>query len=529
MVHVSTVHRYGIIVALLSVSLIDVVASFIHPLGSTNHHPSSATITSSSSYNANTFRRDRHQIITAPIFVQSKSSSSVIVENEIDDTGGDDHDKEQHLLLQLRQFQNLQQQHPQLPVEPTQSNSQLSMINTEQSTKNIFDKSILNGDEDGVTRVPVVLDDVSITKVLVGGDEIPTEMSASDDSSLLWKGVVCVLCAVWASNFACAKVVLAQPGVDASLYAVARFSLAAVSLLPGAIDAARRGLISWETARGAFVCGSWVAFGYLGQTVGLMTTTPSRACVICSLNCIFVAIVAELSRVNSTKDKGYKTNFDLKKLIPAFIAVAGVAIIELQGAAGNPTIGDLLCFSQPIGFGMGYLQLEELMKKEPNAALPVSGIKLAVVATAALALFELSPHAAANLAASSVVDASVVEGGTSLWKVPDFTPIISSPVALGAICYTGIVTTSLALWVESIAFQRVQATDASIILTTEPLFAAAISAVLVGEQFGASDAIGAFFIVGACIYAVKMGENSTEVCDEVTKECVVVGENRLNS
>lgn len=535
MVHVSSVHRDGIIVALLSVSLIEAVASFIHPLGSTNLYPSSATMTSSS-YNSNAIRWDRQHIISAPIFVQSKGSNSVIVENEIDDTGGDDdHDKEQQLLLQLRQFQNVQQQQqqqPQLPVEPNQSKSQLSNINTDQSTNNAVDKAFLNGDEDGITRIPVVLDDVSITKVLVGADEIASTTNASDDSSLLWKGVVALLCAVWASNFACAKVVLAQPGVDASLYAVARFSLAAVSLLPGAINAARRGLISWETARGAFVCGSWVAFGYLGQTVGLMTTTPSRACVICSLNCIFVAIVAELSRVNSTKDRGYKTNFDLKKLIPAFIAVAGVAIIELQGAAGKPTIGDLLCFSQPIGFGMGYLQLEELMKKEPNAALPVSGIKLAVVATSALALFELSPHATANLAASGVVDASaaaVVEGATSLWKVPDFTPIISSPVALGAICYTGIVTTSLALWVESIAFQRVQATDASIILTTEPLFAAAISAVLVGEQFGASDAIGAFFIVGACIYAVKMGEHSTEVCDEVTKECVVVGENRSNS
>ena len=92
--------------------------------------------------------------------------------------------------------------------------------------------------------------------------------------------------------------------------------------------------------------------------------------------------------------------------------------------------------------------------------------------------------------------------------VPDFTPILSSPVALRAICYTGIVTTSLALWVESIAFQRVKATDASIILTTEPLFAAATSAVLVGERFGVSDIIGAMFIVGACIFAIKMEDNS---------------------
>lgn len=346
------------------------------------------------------------------------------------------------------------------------------------------------------------------------------EESASTSDGLFWRGIVVVLCALWASNFACAKLVMSQPGVDTSLYAVARFSLAFVSLVPGSINAARKGSISWETARGAFVCGSWVAFGYLGQLIGLMTTTPSRACVICSLNCIFVAIIAESMRVNSAQQRGYSSNFDLKKLIPALIAVTGVAIIELKGAAGDPTIGDLLCFAQPIGFGMGYLQLEELMKKQPSAALPVSAIKLLVVTCAALVFFEASPHSVVDLAGSIDGDAAVegVKQSVGGLRVPDFTPILSSPLALAAIFYTGLITTSAALYVESIAFQRVPATDASIILTTEPLFAAAVSAALVGETFGASDAIGAFFIVGACIFAIKMGD-AEEICDEVTMEC----------
>jgi len=154
--------------------------------------------------------------------------------------------------------------------------------------------------------------------------------------------------------------------------------------------------------------------------------------------------------------------------------------------------GDLISFAQPIGFGVGYLQLEKLMKEQPGAALPVSAIKLAVVASSALIYFE------------------VVRGGAL--TMPDFTPILSSPVAAGAILYTGLVTTSAALYVESIAFARVPATDASIILTTEPLFAAAVSSFLVGETFGAADAIGAVFIVGACIYAIQMGETE-EICE----------------
>ncbi len=354
------------------------------------------------------------------------------------------------------------------------------------------------------------------------------EEGVTTGDGLFWRGVVVLLCALWASNFATAKIILSQPGVDASLYAVARFSLAALSLLPGTINAVRKGNISWETTKGALACGSWVAFGYIGQSIGLTTTTPSRSCVICSLNCIFVAIIAEFMRVNSAKGRGFTTTqFNLAKLVPALIAVAGVAIIELKGAAGDPTIGDLISFAQPIGFGMGYLQLEELMHKEPSAALPVSAIKLGVVATAALAFFELSPHAAVDIAANVDADALVEGAKKSMmmgggFTIPDFTPILQSPLALGAIFYTGLVTTSLALWVESIAFQRVPATDASIILTTEPLFAAGISAALVGETFGASDAVGAAFIVGACIYAVKMGDKEMEVCDEETKACELI-------
>lgn len=330
------------------------------------------------------------------------------------------------------------------------------------------------------------------------------EEAAFSGEGLFWRGVVVVLCALWASNFACTKVVLAQ-GVDASTFAVARFSIAALSLLPGSINSIRKGNMSWETARGAIACGSWVAFGYMGQLIGLMDTTPSRSCVICSLNCIFVAIVAEFMRLNSAKLRGYTSQFDLKKLVPAMIAVMGVAIIELKGAGGSPTRGDFISFSQPIGFGMGYLQLEGLMHKQPSAALPVSAMKLGVVSLAALTFFETT---------------HMVGGATQGLVLPDFTPILHSSSAMLAIFYTGIITTSLALWVESVAFQRVPATDASVILTTEPLFAAATSAVLVGEQFGLSDAVGAFFIVGACIYAIKQGD-AQEICNDETMECVV--------
>jgi len=316
-------------------------------------------------------------------------------------------------------------------------------------------------------------------------------------SGIFWRGVVVVLCALWASNFAAAKLIMGEPGVDSSLYTISRFSVAALALIPGSISAVKRGVIDWETAKGAAICGSWVSFGYLGQTLGLLTTTASRSCVICSLHCVFVAAIAEFMRVQ--KSAGDR-QFNPMRLVPAAVAVAGVAIVELKGAGGAPNLGDLLSFAQPIGFGMGYLQLEELVRKKPEAGLPISAIKLCMVALFSYGLFEFYP---------------LLHGEAFVPRVPDFTPILSSPLALKGIAYTGLITSALALWVESIAFKRVPATDASIILTTEPLFAALAGAITLGETFGTSDYVGASLIIGACALAVILDDEATDAACEV--------------
>jgi len=339
-----------------------------------------------------------------------------------------------------------------------------------------------------------IIDDVSIgANSTMGSLDFRPQSNESSSAKaewlepLAWRGVILILCALWASNFAAAKLVMSEPGVDSSLYALTRFGIAALALAPGAIGGTKRANMDRETLFAALKCGSWVAFGYLGQTVGLLTTTASKSCVICSLHCVFVAVIAEFLRSQRSE---VASKFDLTRLLPAALAVLGVAIVELKGAGGDPTIGDALSFAQPIGFGMGYLQLEEIMMKKPEAALPVSALKLLVVALASFGMFELSP---------------LVHGSTDfVLQIPDFTPILSSKLALGGILYTGLVTTAFALWVESIAFAKVPATDASIILTMEPLIAAGFGAIALGETFGSSDYVGAAMIIGACASAVLL-------------------------
>mmetsp|Transcript_21715 Transcript_21715/g.53863 ORF Transcript_21715/g.53863 Transcript_21715/m.53863 type:complete len:446 (-) Transcript_21715:573-1910(-) len=382
-------------------------------------------------------------------------------------------------------------------------------------------------DEDLATRTPLnnllsqipLGNETTSTKLLSVQTQLPESSSPLSQSEenwlepIAWRGVIVVLCALWASNFAAAKLVMAEPGVDSALYALSRFGVAVTSLAPFAIRSVMKArdnaesndepMMDLDTLKEAIVCGGWVAFGYLGQTLGLLTTTASKSCVICSMHCVFVAIIAEIWRVQKVSESSVIENddaakFDVMQLVPALVAVIGVAIVELKGAGGAPTIGDALSFAQPVGFGMGYLILENIMAKKPEAALPVSAIKLAVVMVASFLMFEASP---------------LLHGGTFsdiAFKLPDFSPILNSPVAMGGILYTGLVTTALALWVESIAFVKVPATDASLILTTEPLFAAGCGAIALGETFGTSDYVGASLIVSACALSIFLEKPEAE-------------------
>lgn len=291
---------------------------------------------------------------------------------------------------------------------------------------------------------------------------------------------------LWATNFAVIKEITSQPGVNTQMYAVSRFSVAAGCLLPWIGN-----ISSQKVFLRAVECGSWVAFGYIGQAIGLMTTTASKSCFICSLNVVFVAMIVGLT----------KRKFDPQTLAAAVLAVCGVGFLELAGSqqfvigmglevageilgwigsrcenrrAFRRLGGDLISLAQPIGFGMGYIRLEEIMASSPKDALPVTATKLLIVALASWAY-------------------ALVAGST------DLAPVMTSQVALMGVLYTGVVTSALALLVESVAFRFVDAASASVIFTTEPLWAAIFAIWLIQEPFSSVDAVGGALVISANI------------------------------
>ena len=93
----------------------------------------------------------------------------------------------------------------------------------------------------------------------------------------------------------------------------------------------------------------------------------------------------------------------------------------------------------------------------------------------------------------------------------DVLPVLSEPVALAGLAYTSLITTAGAIYAQSLAFKRVSAGDASIIITTEPIWAALVAAFLLGEFMSKGEIVGAAIIVGAgLVYEWNVVDNLLE-------------------
>merc|ERR1719478_779648 len=77
-----------------------------------------------------------------------------------------------------------------------------------------------------------------------------------------------------------------------------------------------------------------------------------------------------------------------------------------------------------------------------------------------------------------------------------------SPQIAAAVAFSGVIATSLTIWLQSIVFSRLPAMEASIILTSEPLWATLFAVLLVGEHVGILEGVGGALIIAACVVNV---------------------------
>jgi len=142
-------------------------------------------------------------------------------------------------------------------------------------------------------------------------------------------------------------------------------------------------------------------------------------------------------------------------------------------------VGDIMALGQPLGFGFAVMRVEHYVEKfsdVDNRIITLSAAQCVMVGFISL-----------------------------LWVLYDFDgslPDLSymiEPHHLVAILWTGIVSTVFALYLQGIALQGVTATDAAIILVSEPVWASIFGFWLLHETLGLNSYVGGAVILIACL------------------------------
>jgi len=311
------------------------------------------------------------------------------------------------------------------------------------------------------------------------------------DNILFWRVSMLAVTISWAANFAVIKDALNVLGNDpasGSLFVAARFLAAAAVLSPFLLTANSKGAV-----KAGLIVGGLCAFGYATQALSLsMGSQAGTAAFICSLQSVVVPLIK--SRTSSISEATWAATA---------LAVAGVACLELpdvlqHGLAGLST-GDLVALGQPLGFGASYVVLGEAMEEHPEDETALAALQCMLVALVFLGVASASTGLPpqdlpwGRLLPSGVDPAApeVASAAFGQWTVP------------AAVAYTGLVSTALTIWMQAIIFKRLPATDASVILATEPLWAVLVGYLLLGDALGTKDAVGGAFIMAALF--VSMG------------------------
>lgn len=297
---------------------------------------------------------------------------------------------------------------------------------------------------------------------LAGGELPPPEEGGEGGggNNLVFKVLLAAVALIYGTNFGAIKY-LDAAHVDVSIVTAIRFALATLSLCPFLYKAPMPVVV-----RGLEV-GIWVAAGYIAQAIGLQTTQSSKSAFICSLAVVVVPIVNAIV---------YKRKAPPTAWLAAVLAVLGVGLMTLEGKGTPPSIGDLWSMGQPLGFGIAFVRSEQCMQENKSQALAMTAAQM--VAVMAVSMLWVSFTLTAN------------------------TPSISAlyePVNMAALFYTGVVTSALAVVGESIALAHISAEETTVILSTEPLWAALFGAMLLGEKMNGFGYLGGATILLGCL------------------------------
>ena len=243
--------------------------------------------------------------------------------------------------------------------------------------------------------------------------------------------------ALWGTSFVAVKSALADATPLAFL--TVRFGIAALALAPGTRFRPRP---TGRELSGGALLGGLVAVGFIAQTAGLVTTTPSRSAFIVAVSSVLAPVIA-LALLGERP----------RWVTAVALAVATLGIYLLTAPdAGGLNRGDLLTLICAVCFGGQIVAVTELTRQYDSRRL----VFVQIAATAVLGAL-----------------------ATALFERPQ---IHWTPRFIGALLYTVLFASTICFLLQMRAQRVMSSARAALIFCFEPLFAAVTSWLILGER-----------------------------------------------
>lgn len=289
-------------------------------------------------------------------------------------------------------------------------------------------------------------------------------------------GAILLTTVIWGSTFSVSRGVLDHwPPLT---YLAVRMPLAAlifVALFPRQVFGASR-----EVWRAGATLGALIGVGFVGQTVGLLYTTPAKAAFITGITTPLVPIVAYvLWRMRPAREN----------LLGIMLASIGGAFILAPTSAGHVNVGDFITLSTTLLFAVHINLMSRYTRRFDVRQL--SALQITTAAVLILVAWSCLRVYAAFGGADSLPPGLARETLPVAWSGAVAWPL----VYLSLVSTVGV----FLLWTWGQA--RMSATHAAVIFSLEPVFATAFAVLLRGsaEWTGHRATFGALLILTGVI------------------------------
>jgi drug/metabolite transporter (DMT)-like permease len=267
-----------------------------------------------------------------------------------------------------------------------------------------------------------------------------------------------LVAAVWGASYLAAKDITTARTVIAVL--VLRFGVVLPVLAVAGWRSLRR--LTAGQWRGAGVLGLILSGIFLLETYGVVHTSATNAGLIISLTMIFTPLAeAAVTRVRPSRTF----------LAAAGLSVLGVVLLTQGAGFTRPSSGDLLMLLAALARTVHVLAMSRIRSVQGADALSLTTVQLG----AAVAVF-----AVLSAGADSTPWSAAGDFGAREW---------TGLLFLSAFC------TLFAFFVQMWAVRRTSPSRVSLLLGTEPLWAAAAGIALGGERLGAVGLLGGVLVL----------------------------------